>query len=126
MDQSHSGKAWRTDSRPDVAYKIGELTGGITDRLKEFVNIMQSVGVSEYTEELISERWSKLMINCMVIKIFILFSKQVLVSRLNKNSQSFFAVENHLHFVSKWPRIKSGDPFYNYNLGWNYTIAKPI
>ena len=27
---------------------------------------MQSVGVSEYTEELISERWSKLMINCMV------------------------------------------------------------
>ncbi|MED5283618.1 MAG: 2-dehydropantoate 2-reductase [Chloroflexota bacterium] len=60
------GKAWRTDSRPDVAYKIGELTGGITDRLKEFVNIMQSVGVSEYTDELISERWSKLMINCMV------------------------------------------------------------
>ena len=60
------GKAWRTDSRPDVAYKIGELTGGITDRLKDFVNIMQSVGVSEYTEELISERWSKLMINCMV------------------------------------------------------------
>ena len=60
------GKARRTDSRPDVAYKIGELTGGISDRLKDFVNIMQSVGVSEYTEELISERWSKLMINCMV------------------------------------------------------------
>ena len=60
------GKAWRTDSRPDVAYKIGELTGGVTDRLKEFVDIMQAVGVSEYTEELINERWSKLMINCMV------------------------------------------------------------
>ena len=60
------GKAWRTDSRPDVAYKIGELTGGVTERLKEFVDIMQAVGVSEYTEELINERWSKLMINCMV------------------------------------------------------------
>ena len=59
------GKAWRTDSRPDVAYKIGELTGGVTDRLKEFVDIMQAVGVSEYTEELINERWSKLMINCI-------------------------------------------------------------
>ena len=60
------GKPWRTDSRPDAAYKIGELTGGVTERLKEFVDIMQAVGVSEYTEELINERWSKLMINCMV------------------------------------------------------------
>ena len=60
------GKAWRTDSRSDVAYKIGELSGGLSNRLKEFVDMMQAVGISEYTEELISERWSKLMINCMV------------------------------------------------------------
>jgi len=43
---------------------------------------------------------------------------------IKKNSESFFTIENHLHFVNKWPDIQYGDPFYNSNLGWNYTIAK--
>ena len=43
---------------------------------------------------------------------------------IKKNSESFFAIENHTHFLTKWQYLKQGDPFYNYNLGWNYTIAK--
>ena len=43
---------------------------------------------------------------------------------IKKNSESFFAVENHFHFIKKWPHLKYGDPFYNNNLGWNYSIAK--
>ena len=43
---------------------------------------------------------------------------------IKKNSTTFFAIENHFHFIKKWPHLKNGDPFYNNNLGWNYTIAK--
>jgi GT2 family glycosyltransferase len=43
---------------------------------------------------------------------------------IKKNSESFFAIENHFYFIKKWPHLKQGDPFYNTNLGWNYTIAK--
>ena len=43
---------------------------------------------------------------------------------IKKNSTIFFAIENHFHFIKKWPHLKNGDPFYNNNLGWNYTIAK--
>ena len=44
---------------------------------------------------------------------------------IKKNSEVFFAIENHFSFINKWPYLKQGDPFYNYNLGWNYSIAKP-
>ena len=44
---------------------------------------------------------------------------------IKKNSNIFFAIENHFSFINKWPYLKQGDPFYNYNLGWNYSIAKP-
>ena len=40
---------------------------------------------------------------------------------LEKN-QSHFAVENHRRFINKWPELKNGDPFYNSNLGWDYSI----
>ena len=43
---------------------------------------------------------------------------------IKKNSESFFAIENHFYFINKWSYLKQGDPFYNYNLGWNYSIAK--
>ena len=43
---------------------------------------------------------------------------------IKKNAESFFAIENHLHFIKKWSYLKNGDPFYNTNLGWNYTIEK--
>lgn len=43
---------------------------------------------------------------------------------IKKNSESFFAVENHYDFIKKWSYLKKGDPYYNPNLGWNYTIEK--
>ena len=43
-------------------------------------------------------------------------------STIKENSSAFFAVENHRSFISKWPILKDGDPFYNPNLGWNYKI----
>ena len=62
---SKPGFAWRTDDRKDVCFKVGEVSGGVTERLKNFVSIMQCVGFSDYTEDLLGERWSKLMVNCM-------------------------------------------------------------
>jgi len=59
------GHSWRTDNRKDVCFKVGEISGGVSERLKDFVAIMQSVGLSDLTEDLLSERWSKLMVNCM-------------------------------------------------------------
>ena len=35
---------------------------------------------------------------------------------------SFFDVENHQAFIKKWPRLKNGDPYYNPNLDWDYTL----
>ena len=45
-------------------------------------------------------------------------------STIKKNSKTFFAIENHFSFIKKWPHLKQGDPFYNRNLGWDYSIAK--
>lgn len=39
---------------------------------------------------------------------------------------SFFDVENHQLFIKKWPYLKDGDPFYNLNLDWDYSISKPL
>ena len=36
----------------------------------------------------------------------------------------FFDVENHQLFIKKWPYLKNGDPFYNSNLDWDYSISK--
>lgn len=35
---------------------------------------------------------------------------------------SFFDVENHQAFIKKWPYLKQGDPFYNPNLDWDYSL----
>ena len=37
---------------------------------------------------------------------------------------SFFDVENHQLFMKKWSYLKNGDPFYNSNLDWDYSISK--
>ena len=37
---------------------------------------------------------------------------------------SFFDVENHQAFIKKWPRLKNGDPYYNPNLDWDYTLQE--
>ena len=43
---------------------------------------------------------------------------------IRKEADIFFSVENHQYFCRKWQHIKNGDPFYNNNLDWNYSIAK--
>ena len=37
---------------------------------------------------------------------------------------SHFDIENHLKFIKKWPYLKNGDPFYNSNLDWDYSISE--
>jgi len=41
---------------------------------------------------------------------------------IKEYSEAFYTVENHYHFIKKWPFLKEGDPFYNPNLGWDYKI----
>ena len=41
---------------------------------------------------------------------------------IKKQAKVYFSVENHNTFISKWPYLKNGDPFYNTNLGWNYSL----
>ena len=35
----------------------------------------------------------------------------------------FFDVENHQTFIKKWSKLSNGDPYYNPNLDWDYTLA---
>jgi len=37
----------------------------------------------------------------------------------------FFDVENHQAFIKKWPKLSNGDPYYNPNLDWDYTLLTP-
>ena len=41
---------------------------------------------------------------------------------IQKQVDSHFAIENHHHFIKKWPFLKNGEPFYNLNLDWNYSL----
>ena len=42
---------------------------------------------------------------------------------IRKSSDFHFAIENHHHFIEKWPFLQNGDPYYNRNLGWNYSLG---
>ena len=41
---------------------------------------------------------------------------------IQKQTYMHFAIENHFQFMQKWPYLKDGDPFYNVNLDWNYSL----
>jgi len=41
---------------------------------------------------------------------------------IQKNTNFHFAIENHHNFIEKWPFLQNGDPYYNSNLGWNYSL----
>ena len=43
---------------------------------------------------------------------------------ITKENASHFDIENHIKFIKKWPYLKNGDPFYNSNLDWDYSISK--
>lgn len=58
------GHAIRTDTNK-LGYKIAEQDGSDTPRARELVEIMQSAGDTEFTDDLWGDRWSKLMVNCM-------------------------------------------------------------
>jgi len=42
---------------------------------------------------------------------------------IRQSSNSHFAIENHHNFIEKWPILQYGDPYYNLNLGWNYSLG---
>jgi len=41
---------------------------------------------------------------------------------IRKSSNFHFAIENHHHFIEKWSFLQNSDPYYNRNLGWNYSL----
>ena len=59
------GRGIRTDSY-ELGFKIGEHDGSDTPRARELVEALNSVAAAEFTDDLWGNRWSKLMINCMV------------------------------------------------------------
>ena len=43
-------------------------------------------------------------------------------TKIRQAVRLFVPVENHHDFINKWKVVKYGDPFYNPNLSWNYSI----
>jgi len=41
---------------------------------------------------------------------------------IRTSGSSHFDIENHLKFVKKWAYLKNGDPYYNTNLNWDYSM----
>lgn len=61
------GHAVRTDPirRGRVCFKVGELDGRETERARCLADVMNHVGLSQVTTNLMGERWSKLAVNAM-------------------------------------------------------------
>lgn len=60
------GHVVRTDPITSHAFTIGELSGQITPRVNEVVEMLKVIGPSEATTNIWGTRWSKLTINCMM------------------------------------------------------------
>ena len=58
------GHASRTDSGT-VGFKLGELDGRDTERVRALAALMNDVAGAQVTKNLFGERWSKLAVNCM-------------------------------------------------------------
>ena len=59
-----AGHAMRTD-RGAIGFKVGELSGSDTERARAPAAIMNDVAPTKVTTNLMGERWSKLVVNCM-------------------------------------------------------------
>ncbi|MFO7916710.1 MAG: 2-dehydropantoate 2-reductase [Anaerolineae bacterium] len=59
------GHVVRTDPTTTHAFTVGELSGRITPRVQEVVEMLQVIGPSEATTNLWGARWSKLVWNAM-------------------------------------------------------------
>jgi len=58
------GHAMRTDAGA-VGFKVGELDGRDTARVRELARVVSEVAPATVTTNLFGERWSKLAVNCM-------------------------------------------------------------
>jgi 2-dehydropantoate 2-reductase len=58
------GHAMRTDVGA-VGFKVGELDGRDTARVRELAGVLSAVAPAQVTRNLFGERWSKLAVNCM-------------------------------------------------------------
>lgn len=59
------GHVTRTDPLTGISFAVGELSGLVTNRVKQVVEALQLVGGSETTTNIWGARWSKLVLNCM-------------------------------------------------------------
>jgi 2-dehydropantoate 2-reductase len=59
-----AGHAVRTDTQ-SIGFKIGELDGKDTERVRRLAGVMNDVAGAKVTTNLFGERWSKLTVNCM-------------------------------------------------------------
>jgi len=60
------GHVIRTDPLTSRCFTVGELSGSITPRVREVVDVLKVIGPSEATTNIWGWRWSKLLINCMM------------------------------------------------------------
>lgn len=58
------GKAERTDDTKSGGYYTGELNGRATPRARSIADLLADAGVSETTDDLRNQRWTKLAVNC--------------------------------------------------------------
>jgi len=58
------GKAQRTDDTRSGGYYTGELNGRATARARQVAELLSAAGVSETTDDLRNQRWTKLAVNC--------------------------------------------------------------
>src|SRR5439155_1112108 len=61
---SGPGNGRRTDEGA-VGFKVGELDGRDTARVRELARVVSDVAPAKVTTNLFGERWSKLAVNCM-------------------------------------------------------------
>jgi 2-dehydropantoate 2-reductase len=59
------GHVTRTDPLTGTSFVVGELSGLVTNRVKEVVEALQLAGGTEATTNIWGARWSKLVLNCM-------------------------------------------------------------
>jgi len=75
----------RTDPLTTHAFTIGELSGMVTPRVREAVDLLSVIGPSESTANIWGLRWSKLAVNCMANALWGLLGPAV--SSLNESQR---------------------------------------
>jgi 2-dehydropantoate 2-reductase len=60
------GHVFRTDPLTRHCFTVGELSGLVTPRVREVVDALKVLGPVEATTNIWGERWSKMVVNCMM------------------------------------------------------------